>query len=194
MAGWFGWQVSGSPTYPAISYFPVGLSWPASERILVSRLERRPRQRRGAPSGKARRNGPREITAINKFELQTHLNSLAEVYSRSVVKKGSTRGDFRRSDGTENCTRWSHRKLKTPRTRKPCEQFLTMEEYVAPMEALPTTRDRIIVRLATTLHLASCLHCVGTIFERTACGSMKAYPDLKNRVSKRRRLRTARHS
>lgn len=87
-------------------------------------------------------------------------------------------------------------KLKTPRTRKPCERFLTMEEYVALMEALPTTPDRIIVRLATTLglHLASCLHCVGTIFKRTACGSMKAYPDLKNRVSKRRRLRTARHS
>src|ERR1035437_8050294 len=40
---------------PISAYFPGGSSLRASERILVRRLERRSKQRRGAPSGKLRR-------------------------------------------------------------------------------------------------------------------------------------------
>lgn len=86
------------------------------------------------------------------------------------------------------------RKLKTPRTRKPCEQFLTMEEYVAPMEALPTTRDRIIVRFGDDVTPGELFALRWNDIRANRLRIDESVPDLKNRVSKRRRLRTARHS
>ncbi|SPF42730.1 putative Integrase family protein [Candidatus Sulfopaludibacter sp. SbA4] len=98
--------------------------------------------------------GPRRLTEVDKFEMQKHLNALAESYSRSVVKKVRVQLAAVLEEAVEQeiIPKNMARKLKMPPTKKPCERFLSIDDYNALMLELEF-RDRLIVRIAVTLGL-----------------------------------------
>jgi integrase len=86
--------------------------------------------------------------------MQQHLNELAESYSRSVVKKVRVQLGAVLEEAVEQevIAKNAAQKLKMPPTRKPCERFLSIEEYGALLAELEE-RDQLIVRMAVTLGL-----------------------------------------
>jgi integrase len=98
--------------------------------------------------------GPRKLTEIDKCEMQQHLNALAGSYSRSVVKKLRVQlgAVFEEAVEQEILPKNPARKLKMPPTKKPCERFLSIEDYNVLLGELGF-RDRLIVRMAVTLGL-----------------------------------------
>jgi integrase len=94
------------------------------------------------------------LARIDKLAMQAHLNALASAYSRSVVKKVRTQlaAVIEEAIDAQLIVHNPARKLATPRTKKPCGRFMTMEEYGALLTQVEG-RDRVIVRLAVTLGL-----------------------------------------
>lgn len=98
--------------------------------------------------------GTRKLGGLDKLEMQQHLNELAESYSRSVVKKVRVQLGAVLEEAVEQevIAKNAAQKLKMPPTRKPCERFLSIEEYGALLAELEE-RDQLIVRMAVTLGL-----------------------------------------
>lgn len=94
------------------------------------------------------RFGNEKISALDKLALQQHLNTLAESYSRSLVKKVlmQYRAILEECVDQELIAKNPARKLVMPPTRKPCGRFLTLEEVDALIAELEF-RDRLIVRM-----------------------------------------------
>ena len=92
--------------------------------------------------------GNEKISALDKLALQQHLNTLAESYSRSLVKKVlmQHRAILEEAVEQEFIIKNPARKLVMPATRKPCGRFLTLEEVDALLAQLEF-RDRLIVRM-----------------------------------------------
>jgi len=96
--------------------------------------------------------GEARITDVDKLELQKHLNTLAESYSRSLVKKilVQYRAILEEAVERELVEKNQARKLAMPPTPKPCGRFLAMEELDALLVQLEF-RDRLIVRMFCTM-------------------------------------------
>ena len=96
--------------------------------------------------------GKTRITDLDKLELQKHLNTLAESYSRSLVKKllVQYRAILEEAVEREVVEKNQARKLTMPTTQKPCGRFLTMEEFNALLAQLGF-RDRLIVWMFCTM-------------------------------------------
>ena len=94
------------------------------------------------------RFGNEKISALDKLALQQHLNTLAESYSRSLVKKVlmQYRAILEECVEQDLITKNPARKLVMPPTRKPCGRFLTLEEFDVLLAQLKF-RDRLIVRM-----------------------------------------------
>ncbi len=94
------------------------------------------------------------ITKIDKIELQKHLNTLAESFSRSLVKKVliQYRAIMEEAVEQELVVKNPARKLSMPPTRKPCGRFLTLEEFDSLIANLEF-RDRLIVRMFCAMGL-----------------------------------------
>jgi integrase len=94
------------------------------------------------------RFGDARLCDLRKFDLQTHLNKLAENYSKSVVDKARTwvRAVLEEAVEQEYLRKNPARKLVMPPTRETCKRFLTPEEYRKILSVL-TGRDRLIFRL-----------------------------------------------
>jgi integrase len=96
--------------------------------------------------------GQTRLADLDRFELQKHLNALAECYSRSLVKKILVQYRAILEAAVEQglVEKNQARKLAMPPTRKPCGRFLTIEELDALLAQLEF-RDRLIVRMACTM-------------------------------------------
>ncbi len=94
------------------------------------------------------RFGAVRLCDLRKFDLQTHINKLAESYSKSVVDKARTwiRAVLEEAVEQEFLQKNPARNLVMPPTRATCKRFLTMEEYRKMLETL-AGRDRLIFRL-----------------------------------------------
>jgi len=94
------------------------------------------------------RFGNEKIAALDKLALQHHVNTLAESYSRSLVKKVlmQYRAILEEAVEQELIAKNPARKLVMPTTRKPCGRFLSLEEVDALLAQLQF-RDRLIVRM-----------------------------------------------
>jgi integrase len=92
--------------------------------------------------------GQSKISEMDKLALQIHLNTLADSYSRSLVKKVLVQFRAVLEEAVEQdlITKNPARKLVMPTTRKPCGRFLSLEEYDALIAQLEF-RDRLIVRM-----------------------------------------------
>jgi integrase len=96
--------------------------------------------------------GKTRIADLDKLELQKHLNTLAESFSRSLVKKilMQYRSVLEEAVEQEYVEKNQARKLAMPPTQKPCGRFLAMEEFEAIMAKLGF-RDRLITRMFCTM-------------------------------------------
>lgn len=85
---------------------------------------------------------------MDKLALQQHLNTLAESYSRSLVKKVLVqyRAVLEKALEQDLIARNLARKLVMPVTRKPRGRFLSLEEFDVLLAQLEF-RDRLIVRM-----------------------------------------------
>lgn len=94
------------------------------------------------------RFGSTRLCDLRKFDLQSHLNKLAEQYSKSVVDKARTwtRAVLEEAVEQEYLRKNPAGKLILPPTRETCKRFLTADEYRRILSVL-TGRDRLIFRL-----------------------------------------------
>jgi integrase len=94
------------------------------------------------------RFGDVRLCDLRKFDLQAHINKLAENYSKSIVGKACTwiRAVLEEAVEQEYLRKNPARKLVMPPTRATCKRFLTPEEYRKMLSVL-TGRDRLIFRL-----------------------------------------------
>jgi integrase len=92
--------------------------------------------------------GDVEISNLRRFDIQSHLNKLAEKYSRSLVDKVRTwmRAVLEEAVEQDFITKNPARKLTMPPTRETCKRFLTKAEYHKLAAALEG-RDQLIFRL-----------------------------------------------
>src|SRR5262249_30306499 len=92
--------------------------------------------------------GKTAIGEISKFDLQVHLNSLAQNYSKSVVGKVRTWVKAVLAEAVEQgyIEQNPAQKLKMPTAAEPCTRFLTKAEIARLLCGLEG-RDRLIVRL-----------------------------------------------
>jgi integrase len=88
------------------------------------------------------------LANLRRFDLQTHLNSLANNYSQSVVHKARTwiRATLEEAVEQDFLAKNPARKLTMPPTRDTCKRFLTKAEYRRLVDEL-SGRDRLIFRL-----------------------------------------------
>ena len=94
--------------------------------------------------------GQMSLDQIDRFQLQTHLNKLADKdLSYSIVQKVHTHVKAILEEAVEQefLTKNPARKLEIPKTKAKCERFLTVPELELLSVHLPTRRDRLIVRL-----------------------------------------------
>jgi integrase len=94
------------------------------------------------------RFGKTRLCDLRKFDLQTHVNSLAQKYSKSVVDKARTwiRAILEEAVEQEYLQKNPARKLVMPPTRETCKRFLTPQEYRKMLSVLKG-RDLLIFRL-----------------------------------------------
>lgn len=90
--------------------------------------------------------GGSTLTQITRFALQTQLNDVAKRMSRSVAKKVRVYVKDILDEALEQdlIPKNPARKLDMPRTRKPCDRYLSTSEVAKLLNAL-TGRDRLIV-------------------------------------------------
>ncbi|MGH9619153.1 MAG: tyrosine-type recombinase/integrase, partial [Bryobacteraceae bacterium] len=95
------------------------------------------------------RFGSAKLREINRFDLQTFLNEIAQKYSRSLVHKARvwTGAVLEEAVEQEYLGKNPARKLVMPHTRAICKRFLTPEEYRQLLGTLAGERDRLILRL-----------------------------------------------
>ena len=91
---------------------------------------------------------------MNRFAIQSHLNGLAERFSRSVVVNFRTYIKAILDEALEQdfIGKNPARKLEVPRTRKPSNRSLSVDEITELLDHM-TGRDRLIVRIALVLGL-----------------------------------------
>jgi integrase len=94
------------------------------------------------------------LAELTRFELQKHLNSMAEKYSRSVVLNFRTYAKAILDEAVEQqfIARNPAGRLELPKTRKPSRRALGMEEIAQLLETM-SGRDRLIVRMFLILGL-----------------------------------------
>jgi integrase len=94
------------------------------------------------------RFGEVRLCDLRKFDLQTHLNKLAQSYSKSVIDKARTwvRAVLEEAVEQEYLRKNPARKLVMPPTRATCKRCLSPAEYRKMLGVL-TGRDRLIFRL-----------------------------------------------
>ena len=131
----------GEPTLQSFwerSYYPSRTWSPAMKSAVKSVVERHV----------LTRFGNEKISALDKLALQQHLNTLAESYSRSLVKKVlmQCRAILEECVDQDLIVKNPARKLAMPSTRKPCGRFLALQEVDALLAQLEF-RDRLIVRM-----------------------------------------------
>lgn len=98
--------------------------------------------------------GEKKLAELNRFDLQTHTNKLAENFSHSVVSKFRVYVKAILDEAIEQdfLVKNPARKLSMPETRKVCKRILTPDEIAAIMGQL-SARDRLIVRMFLVLGL-----------------------------------------
>jgi len=99
--------------------------------------------------------GESALGELDRFTLQTHLNGLAEKYSKSVVQKFRVYMNSILDEALEQdfVGKNQARKLEVPETKKkPSERVLAQEE-IAELLAAIGGRDRLIVRMLMVLGL-----------------------------------------
>ncbi len=98
--------------------------------------------------------GGAPLSDLNRFELQTHINKLAESFSHSVVAKFRVYVKAILDEAVERdfLAKNPARKRSIPETRKTCKRTLTHEEIAAVVGQLQT-RDRLIIRMFLVLGL-----------------------------------------
>jgi integrase len=91
---------------------------------------------------------------LERFQIQTHLNTLANQFSRSVVVNFRTYINAILDEALEQgfITKNPARKLVIPRTRKPTKRVLTLDEIAQLLDHM-SGRDRLIVRMFLALGL-----------------------------------------
>jgi len=94
------------------------------------------------------------VTDLNRFDLQRHLNRLAEKYSRSVVVNFRTyiKAILEEAAEQQYVERNPAARLELPKTRKPSRRALGLEEIARLLDAM-SGRDRLIVRMFLVLGL-----------------------------------------
>jgi integrase len=94
------------------------------------------------------------LADLNRFDLQKHLNDLAEKYSRSVILNFRTYAKAMLDEAIEQgfLSRNPAAKLDLPKTRKPSRRVLTVEEIARLLDSM-SGRDRLIVRMFLVLGL-----------------------------------------
>jgi integrase len=92
--------------------------------------------------------GQKRLSELSRFELQLHVNKLAQEYSKSIVQKVRTwlKASLDEAVDQDFLFKNPARKLEMPVTRRPSKRFLQMEEAQKLIGALEG-RDRLIVRL-----------------------------------------------
>ncbi len=120
------------------AYMPSRTWSPATRSAVVSVINRHVLPRFGAA----------KLSELDKLALQQHLNTLAESFSRSLVKKVLVqyRAILEEAVDQELIAKNTARKLTMPPTPKPCGRFLALEEVDALLAELEF-RDRLIVRM-----------------------------------------------
>lgn len=96
--------------------------------------------------------GSEPIEAIDNFELQTHVNELAGIYSQDRVKQARSylKSIFDEAIEQEFLVKDPSRKLKIPKNLRPKDkQILTWEQLRAVL-ARATRRDRLLLMLDMT--------------------------------------------
>ncbi|HTQ57857.1 MAG TPA: tyrosine-type recombinase/integrase [Bryobacteraceae bacterium] len=96
--------------------------------------------------------GGTQLSEMDKLRLQQHLNTLAKLFSRSLVKKilVQLRAVLEEAVEQNLIEKNPARKLVMPITRKPCGRYLSLEELNALLAQLQF-RDRLIVRMFCTM-------------------------------------------
>lgn len=100
------------------------------------------------------RFGDVPLAEVERFDVQMHLNALAEKYSGSVVEKARVwvRAILEEAVDQRFIQINPAKKLSIPQTKKACKRVLTTEEIVRLMaELLP--RDQLLIRLCLILGL-----------------------------------------
>ena len=92
--------------------------------------------------------GRLRLDQITRFTLQSHLNDVANRFSRSVAKKVRVYVTDMLEEAFEQdlIAKNPARKLDMPRTRRPCERYLTADE-VRKLLAKLQGRDHLIMRM-----------------------------------------------
>jgi len=96
--------------------------------------------------------GPEPIESIDKFELQTHVNNLAGIYSQDRVKQARSylKSIFDEAIEQEFLVKDPCRKLRIPKNLRPKDkQILTWDQLRAVL-AKATRRDRLLLMLDMT--------------------------------------------
>jgi integrase len=98
--------------------------------------------------------GDSRLDAIDKFQVQTHLNALAAKFSRSVVQKARVYLKAILEEAVEQdlLAKNPARRLEMPETRRPSARFL-LESEIVELLAAATGRDRLILRMFLILGL-----------------------------------------
>jgi integrase len=92
--------------------------------------------------------GESRLCDLKRFDLQSHLNELANKYSKSLVKKIKTwtRAILAEAVEQDYLIKNPASRLALPATRETCKRFLSIQEYHDMLGAL-YGRDRLIFRL-----------------------------------------------
>ncbi|MCC6591634.1 MAG: site-specific integrase [Bryobacterales bacterium] len=98
--------------------------------------------------------GEKTLAELNRFDLQTHLNKLAEDFSHSVVSKFRVYVKAILDEAIEQdfIAKNPARKLSMPETRKVCQRRLDPDEIAAIVGQL-SQRDRLVIRMFLVLGL-----------------------------------------
>jgi integrase len=120
-------------------FLPLQLQWRDSTRVVLVAIFNK---------HVLSKFGESRLDSLKRFDLQTHLNTLANEYSKSLVKKVRTwiKAVLDEAVEQEFIGKNPARKLALPPTRGTCKRFLTIAEYRRMLDELEG-RDRLIFRL-----------------------------------------------
>jgi integrase len=120
-------------------FLPLQTRWRDSTRISLEVLIRK---------HLLRKFGDTRLCDLKRFDLQSHVNTLAGEFSKSLVAKIKTfmRAILEEALEQEYLTKNPAARLSLPTTRESCKRFLTIEEYHDILGAL-YGRDRLIFRM-----------------------------------------------
>jgi len=120
-------------------FLPLQVQWRGSTRVVLEVIFR---------NHVLSQFGSIRLEALKRFDLQTHLNTLASKYSKSLVKKVRTwiKAVLDEAVEQEFIGKNPAGKLALPPTRGTCKRFLTIAEYRRMLGELEG-RDRLIFRL-----------------------------------------------